>query len=158
MTKSPLFIADAMLGSLAKWLRILGFNTLYFKKIDDNELIRIAKQKDRMLLTRDTGLAKRKTINNCILINSNDTFEQLKEVLLWVKDQRSKVKGDPRCAACNGEFMPVDKESVIDAMPDYIFLGCDSFFKCKNCGKTYWNGSHKKMMDAKIEEVLQDIV
>jgi uncharacterized protein with PIN domain len=156
MTESPLFIADAMLGSLSKWLRILGFDTLYFKKIDDNELIRIAKQEDRMLLTRDAGLAKRKTIDNCILINSNNTFEQLKEVLLWVKGQGSRGKGDPRCTVCNGLLMPVDKKSVMDAIPDHIFLNCDSFFKCKNCGKIYWNGSHKKMMDAKIEEVLEE--
>jgi len=118
----PRFISDAMLGSLSKWLRILGLDTLYFKKIDDNELIRIAKQEDRTLLTRDAGLAKRKTIDNCILINSNDTFEQLKEVLLWVKGQGSEGKGNPRCTVCNGSLMPVDKESVMDAIPDHIFL------------------------------------
>ncbi len=163
MTESPLFIADAMLGSLSKWLRILGFDTLYFKKIDDNELIKIAKQEQRILLTRDTSLVKRKKIDSCILINSNNTFEQLKEVLLWVKRQahdaqRTTLHANLRCTVCNGLLMPVDKGFVMDAIPDHIFLNSDCFFRCKNCGKIYWNGSHKKMIDAKIEEVLQDII
>jgi uncharacterized protein with PIN domain len=177
MTEKPLFIADAMLGSLAKWLRILGFDTLYFKEIDDNELIRIARQEDRMLLTRDAGLVKRKTIDSYILITSNEVSEQLKEVLRIVCSKQYAVSSKQcaagteesaycllptayffsRCTECNGLLMPVDKESVMDAIPEHIFLSGDSFFKCKKCGKVYWNGSHKKMMDAKVEEVLKHI-
>ena len=93
----PRFIADVMLGSLARWLRILGFDTIYFRAIDDNELIKIARQQERTLLTRDTGIARRPSIKlkggtgesanrskvgpDVILIHSNSTLEQLKEVL-----------------------------------------------------------------------------
>ncbi|MCL4536784.1 MAG: Mut7-C RNAse domain-containing protein [Nitrospirae bacterium] len=157
MPKEERFIADAMLGNLAKWLRILGFDTLYFRTIDDNEIIRIAKQKQRILLTRDTCLVKRKTIDNCILINSNEVSGQLKEVLLWVKGQGSKVKGNPRCAKCNGELVSADSESVADDVPEHVFLNFNSFFRCKNCGKVYWEGSHRKLIDEKIQNILGEI-
>lgn len=157
MTENPLFIADAMLGSLAKWLRILGFDTLYFKTIDDNELVKIARQEQRILLTRDTHLVKRKKIDSYILIRSNEVSGQLKEVLLWIKNQGSKVKGNPRCAVCNGELSTADKESVANDVPEHVFLNFSSFFRCQSCGKVYWEGSHKKEMDAKIQEVLKEM-
>jgi uncharacterized protein with PIN domain len=157
MSNKPRFLSDAMLGSLAKWLRILGFDTLYFKIIDDNEIIKIAKQEQRILLTRDTRLVKNKKIDNCILINSNDISGQLKEVLLWVKGQGSKVKGNQRCAECNGELSTADKESVANDIPEHVFLNFNSFFRCNSCGKVYWEGSHKKLIDAKIKEILKEI-
>lgn len=146
-----------MLGSLAKWLRILGFDTLYFKAIDDNELIKIAKQEHRILLTRDTSLVKRKKIDSYILITSNEVSEQLKEVLLWVKGQGSKVKGNPRCAECNGGLSTADKESVANDVPEHVFLNFNSFFRCSSCGKVYWEGSHRKLIDEKIQNVLGEI-
>lgn len=157
MTESPIFISDAMLGSLSKWLRILGFDTLYFRNIDDNALIKIAKQEQRILLTRDTRLAKSKKIDSYILINSNDISGQLREVLLWIKDRGAKVKGDPRCAGCNGELLSADRESVVDDVPEHVFLNFSSFFKCKDCSKIYWEGSHKKLIDAKLCEAFKEI-
>jgi uncharacterized protein with PIN domain len=157
MTESPLFIADAMLGSLAKWLRILGFDTLYFKTIDDNEIVKIAKQEQRILLTRDTRLVKTKKIDCYILINSNNISGQLREVLSWIKDRGSEVKGNPRCAECNGELSTADKEFVANDVPEHVFLNFYSFFRCQSCGKVYWEGSHKKEIDAKIQEVLKEI-
>src|SRR5208283_689191 len=93
----PRFVADVMLGSLARWLRILGFDTIYFRVIDDNELIKIALQQERILLTRDTGIARRnlkkknrgtgesenrrKIGPDVVLIHSNNTLEQLREAL-----------------------------------------------------------------------------
>ena len=84
MSDQPRFIADVMLGSLAKWLRILGFDTLYFKDIDDRELIKRAKQEQRVLLTRDTRLVKSKKVAEHILIKANDAPGQLKEVLKFL--------------------------------------------------------------------------
>lgn len=140
-----------MLGSLSRWLRILGFDTLYYKSIDDNELIRIAKQQQRIILTRDTGIAKRKGIDNFILITSNDTLEQLKDVL-----RKSNLKcGAPRCAECNGELEAAEREAVADSIPKHVFIHSNSFFRCRDCGKVYWEGSHKKSIDARIKEILK---
>jgi uncharacterized protein with PIN domain len=156
MTESPLFISDAMLGSLAKWLRILGFDTLYFKAIDDNEIVKIAKQEQRILLTRDTRLVKRKKIDNYIMITSNDVSEQLKEVLKSLSSTLT-LTCFTRCAECNGELSTADKESVANDVPEYVFLNFDSFFRCSSCGKVYWEGSHRKVIDEKIQNVLGEI-
>jgi uncharacterized protein with PIN domain len=173
MSNLPRFISDVMLGSLAKWLRILGFDTLYFNNIDDNELIKTAKQQDRILLTRDTGIARRKGVDKLILINSEDMFEQLKEVLRGIpgtpylslgrgtKIDKYGVPGIPfqqsRCAECNGELVVTDKGAVADAVPEYVFLNRNSFFRCSDCGKVYWDGSHRKLIDEKIREILGEI-
>ncbi len=168
MLEKPRFIADAMLGSLAKWLRILGFDTLYFKIIDDNELIKIARQEQRIILTRDTHLVKRKGIGNYFLISSNDTLKQLKEVLRMVCSKHGAADIEegaycllpttyfsPRCAKCNGELLSAGRESVVNDVPEHVFLNFNSFLKCKDCGKVYWGGSHKKIIDTKIHGVLK---
>lgn len=147
-----------MLGSLAKWLRILGFDTIYFKTIDDNELIKIAKQEHRILLTRDTRLIKRKEIDNYILINSNDVSGQLKEVLKSLTLTLALALACfSRCAECNGELSTADKESVANDVPEHVFLNFDSFFRCSSCGKVYWEGSHRKLIDEKIQNILGEI-
>lgn len=163
MTESPLFIADAMLGSLAKWLRIFGFDTIYFKTIDDKELIKIAKQEHRILLTRDTRLVKSKKIDSYMLINSNDVSGQLREVLTAiVSSQPSAVSSkqrelQPRCIKCNGELMSADKESVANDVSEHVYFNFDSFLRCSSCGKVYWEGSHRKLIDEKIQNILGEI-
>lgn len=154
MADQPRFIADVMLGSLAKWLRILGFDTLYFRNIDDSELVKIAKQEQRILLTRDTRLVKSKKVAEHILIKANDTPGQLKEVL---KSLSSTSTSFSRCANCNGELEFADKESVSGDVPEHVILNFDSFLRCMDCGKVYWEGSHKKLIYDQIRKVLEEI-
>jgi len=150
------FICDAMLGSLARWLRLLGFDTIYSRTISDNELIRIARIEDRIVLTRDTGIPKRKGPQRTILIQSNDTFEQLKEVLKAGEWQRAKGER-PRCTLCNGELAAAEKDAVAGRVPEYVFLNATSFFICMECGKVYWHGSHKKSIDSRLQKILEQI-
>lgn len=154
--QQPKFISDVMLGSLSKWLRILGFDTLYFKDIDDNELIKISKQEQRILLTRDTRLIRRKMIDKYILVSSDDVLEQVKEVLKTLS-MSSTLECFSRCAKCNGELFIVNKESVANNVPEYVFLNFDSFFKCRGCGKVYWEGSHIKSMNNKVKKILEEL-
>ena len=155
VSDNPRFISDVMLGSLARWLRILGFDTIYFRAIDDNELIKIARQQERILLTRDTGIARRKHIQQLILVNSNATLEQLKEVLSALKKMnRSFPQLSPRCTLCNGELAATAREAVADRIPEYVFLNATSFFTCRECGKVYWHGSHKKSIDSMLNKIL----
>jgi uncharacterized protein with PIN domain len=113
----PRFVADVMLGSLAKWLRIMGFDTLYFRVINDNELVRIAKQQGRMLLTRDTGIYNSKKSGECHLIRSQNTMEQIREVLKALSAQPGKIISSQRCASCNGELLPVERSSIFGEVP-----------------------------------------
>lgn len=152
------FISDAMLGSLTKWLRIVGYDTVYFRSIDDHELIRIAMQQQRIILTKDTGLAKTKKMNQIILIHSNYTGEQLKEVLLHIRKESFKLPElPPRCISCNGELLLANKEYALDNVPEYIFLKQKNFLECMNCGKVFWHGSHKKNIDETINGILEEI-
>ncbi len=147
-----------MLGSLAKWLRIMGYDTLYFRSIDDSELVRIAIQEQRIILTRDTGLAKTKKTSQIILIHSNYTSEQLKEVLLFIKKKSFKLPElPPRCISCNGKLILANKESALNNVPDYVFLKQKNFLECLDCGKVFWQGSHKKNIDETINGILEGI-
>ena len=149
------FIADAMLGRLARWLRFLGFDTLYYYGISDSNLVRIAREQDRTILTRDTRLIKRKGLGSNILITSNDPFNQLLEVVRSFNLSRFDFLG--RCVKCNGELLKVaDKEQVKDAVPEFVFLQHNDFLKCPDCGKIYWQGSHPKKFREKVAEIISD--
>ena len=157
MSDHPRLIADVMLGSLARWLRILGYDTIYFRAIDDNELIKIARQQERILLTRDTGIARRKHIQQLILVESNTTLEQLKEALTVLKKMGPAFPQlSPRCTLCNGELAAAEREAVADRIPEYVFLNATSFFSCMQCGKVYWYGSHKKSIDSQLKKILDN--
>ncbi|MBE0426865.1 MAG: Mut7-C RNAse domain-containing protein [Nitrospirae bacterium] len=148
------FIADAMLGRLARWLRFLGFDTLYYPDISDGRLIRIAREQDRFILTRDTRLVKRKGLNNYLLINANNSFKQLFQVLDTLKIRRFKPLS--RCVACNGQLSQIsDKTEVKDLVPEYVFLHYKVFFRCNDCGKIYWEGSHPRKFKEKLVDILK---
>jgi len=152
----PRFISDAMLGSLSKWLRILGFDTLYFTTINDNEIIKLARQEQRILLTKDIGLIKNKKVNSCIQIKSDDVLQQLKEVLSVISSGQ-QFDLSPRCPECNGTLALTDRGAIAGDVPEHVFLNFNSFFRCMNCGKVYWEGSHKRLIDRKIEQVFKEI-
>lgn len=147
------FIADVMLGRLARWLRLLGFDTVYYYDISDRRLIKVAKEQRRLILTRDTRLVKIKGIKDYLLIRANDSFQQLLEVIhaLDLKDFYLLT----RCVACNGQLSKVpDKKEVRDSIPDFVFHNFHVFLKCHDCGKVYWEGTHPKMFRDKLAEVL----
>jgi hypothetical protein len=142
-----------MLGRLARWLRLLGFDTVYYYDISDRRLIKVAKEQRRLILTRDTRLIKIKGIKDYLLIRANDSFQQLLEVIhaLDLKDFYLLT----RCVACNGQLSKVpDKKEVRDSIPDFVFHNFHVFLKCHDCGKVYWEGTHPKMFRDKLAEVL----
>jgi uncharacterized protein len=145
------FIADIMLGKLAKWLGILGIDCLYFNKIPAPALIKTALDENRIILTRNTGLKSNKTPKT-IFIKDDNWQEQLKEIL-------PVLKIDPglfftRCVKCNEKLTAVQKEIVKDFVPDYVFKTSRNFSYCEKCGKYYWDGTHIE----KVKELLNKIV
>jgi uncharacterized protein with PIN domain len=156
MDETPRFIADAMLGSLARWLRIVGVDTLYFRVIEDAELVRIAKQEGRILLSKDTALCRSKRTGKRLLIRSDKTLEQLKEVVKAFNISYGTMAIPKRCTLCNGVLVPAGRNRVYAEVPDYVFQQNDAFLKCGECGKVYWEGSHRAAMVEILTAVIKD--
>lgn len=143
-----------MLGRLARWMRFLGFDTLYYPNISDSRLIRVAREQDRFILTRDTRLIKIKGVEDYLLIKANDSFEQLLEVIEALKLKQFNPLS--RCVKCNGLLTRIlNKSKIKDSIPEYVFLNFNDFLKCSDCGKIYWEGSHPKKFREKLSEVLK---
>ena len=133
-----------MLGRLAKWLRIMGFNVYYFRNIQDNELIKISCISGRILLTRDTELIKRSDIGPYLFIKNNRLQDQLLEVFESLGLTLNPDKFLTRCLCCNGDIESIPYEQAEGKVPDFIFISHRLFSKCKECGKIYWAGTHQR--------------
>ncbi len=142
------FVADHMLGRLAKWLRILGYDTVYSPSLDDPDLVRISQAEGRLLLTRDTGIARRKGVD-CLLVNSDKLDEQLAQV---VRHCGLHLDGElmSRCLRCNEVLDEVHRETARDRVPPYVWQTQSQFRRCPACSRLYWRGTHWDKMRERI--------
>ncbi len=148
------FIADAMLGRLARWLRFLGFDTLYYPVISDSRLIKFAREQDRCILTRDTRLIQTKRVGDYLLIRANDSYKQLLEVINTLKLKAFNLLS--RCVKCNGCLTRIsDKAEIKDSVPEFVYLNINVFLKCIDCGRVYWEGSHPKQFMEKVKDIIK---
>ncbi len=148
----PLFLADEMLGALARWLRVCGHDVEYARDVDDETLIQMASNSGRHLLTRDVFLARR--YQDSLLLHSLDAMEQLRTVL-----DHYDIKIDmprARCSLCNGELREVTRTDVSTEVPEASLAAFDEFYRCRNCGKVYWHGSHWQDMESKLARLRND--
>lgn len=150
------FFADRMLGKLAKKLRILGFDTLYFNDIEEKTILELLHEEERVLLTRDRSLHSRalKAGLDSYLLKSDHWNSQLRSVI-----QRFRLTGDDfhlfyRCSECNDELEEADASSVSGQVPDFVLYTNDNFMRCPGCGRIYWKGTHLE----KIMKSLQGII
>lgn len=149
------FVADAMLGRLARWLRILGFDVLYVPDIEDRELVRIAREQERTILTRDSHFLSRKGLKGLIFITSDDARSQLREAVEHMGMHDAVPLS--RCPVCNGALEVVDrKETVRESVPDHVFHVFSDFIKCTKCGKVYWEGSHFQGIQGTLKDIVKD--
>ncbi len=141
-----------MLGTLAKWLRILGYDARFDPALDDHQLVRQARAEDRILLTRDRELARRPGLR-VLLIESEDLDEQIRQVLddLGLSPDRSFS----RCPVCNGPLEALDGQAARKRVPAYVARTHDEFKSCPACQRVYWRGGHRQRMDRFLEQ-LQD--
>ena len=151
-SKKKAFFADVMLGRLAKWLRILGYNTSYEQTITSEKLVNAARNEKRMILTRNKKLIKILDESEYLFIDGNFLVNQLKQVIEKFSLDISE-NFLSRCTECNAEIAPVSKEEVINDVPDFIFRTQNEFSKCPECGKIFWQGTHLKRM----EEILKNL-
>ena len=142
------FIADAMLGRLAKRLRLLGFDVLYDPALVDNEILRISLEHDRVILTRDTGFAARPLARNHVLIDSDHVDDQVRQVL----EAFSMPPTGPltRCSACNAMLVPLTRDDARNIVPEHVYATNTVFFQCGQCGRVYWRGSHVRRWEERL--------
>ncbi len=135
------FAADCMLGKLAKALRIMVYDTFYKSYIDDAKLVNIAYQENRIILTRDRELTKRKKAKRCLYINETNPKKQIEQVVEKFNLDNYK-KPLTRCLICNSKLIAIDKKSVKNKVPEYTYKTIEEFYKCPGCGKIYWSATH----------------
>lgn len=135
------FVADVMLGRLAKRLRLLGFDVLYDPAMDDNEIIRLSLEQDRTILTRDTRLTHRPLAFRHIFISSVNVQEQLQQVIDAV-ETGTKIHVLTRCSVCNTPVTQISREDAKDLVPEHVLAVHRDFTRCGTCGRIYWMGSH----------------
>ena len=138
-----------MLGRLATWLRLLGYDTAYPRNAADADLARLARSEERVLLTRDVELTRRRGVR-CLLIESDQVFLQVQQVLtafrLTTQDAFS------RCTVCNNSLVEVAKESVRGSVPPYVYDTQERFCRCTKCERIYWRGTHWAQIAARLED------
>lgn len=150
--RAPRFVLDVHLGRLARWLRMLGFDSLYRTDYDDAEIIDIAAAEHRIILTRDQGLLKNSRVTHGYWVRTTNPKTQLAEIVDRF-DLRSRFAPFTRCMECNGETVACRLDDVTDQVPPKVRKRATDFRRCTACGKAYWAGSHVARMQALIDEL-----
>lgn len=144
------FICDQMLGTLAKWLRIMGYDTLYGNG-DDSELVKISVDEKRILLTRDRELHAR--CKNSLLVDSTELKKQIAEVMAALNLEINLKKTLSRCTVCNTPVEKIAKEEVMGRVPPHAYESNDDFWICPGCKRIYWLGTHWANMKNFMEKL-----
>src|SRR5262245_9914278 len=140
------FAADCMLGTLAKWLRVLGHDVAYFRAIEDGALVEMAAREGRTLLTADRRLVRRRQARDHVLVRSHDLRDQITQVL---RERRLTLASEPllgRCLRCNTLTEQVPPEAVRDRIPVYVYRTQERFTRCPGCARVYWRATHVTRM------------
>jgi uncharacterized protein with PIN domain len=155
MSSEPKFIVDNMLGTVARWLRILGYDTVYDRKAEDWMILRRAELEGRIIITRDRGLHNKATKNGLrsILLWDDEMPDRLARISLIAGIRLTVDFTKTRCPEDNTPLVKVrDKSEIKGSVPPRVYSLHEDFWKCPRCGKVYWVGSHWRH----IEKVLQE--
>ncbi len=147
------FVVDCMLGKLAKWLKILGFDVAYFNKAEDGKLLSLARKEGRVLLTRDHRLRAEAKDVRALLIESESWEGQLEQVLDEFRLKR-EAKPYSRCIQCNSELKSLSRRAAKNLVAPFVYEQAASFAICPACGRVFWQGTHFEDMDGKIGQIL----
>ena len=146
------FACDAMLGGLARWLRAAGYDAFWQQGIDDRELIRLARETGRTLLSADTGLFEFAVIRDGV---QPALFVPLRlspvQQLGFVLRKLGLAMREPRCMVCGGELVDVPREQVRDRVPPRTFAWLEQYWECGRCRRVFWRGTHWQRIAAALQ-------
>jgi uncharacterized protein with PIN domain len=131
-----------MLGKLARWLRILGFDAAYERRISDEKLIALARAEGRILLTRDTRLVRRRSLPAHLLVESERAPAQLRQTLEAMGLSVDTGALLSRCLVCNVATEEISREEARPEVPPYVFRTQRRFSRCPGCRRIYWRATH----------------
>ena len=154
--EQPRFLADSMLGKLARWLRVLGYDAAYERAMDDAALVERAREEGRVLLTRDRGLLKRRRLRSGVLVDHDDPMEQLGQLARQFGLSLDPGRLFHRCLECNVMMDPVEPEAIREEVPPYVFRTQKRFARCPACGKVFWAATHVDGMRRALELALRE--
>ena len=151
---SPRFIVDLNVGRLARWLRMIGYDTVLFDHRDDKYLIHIALTENRIVLTRDTQIIQRRIVAvgeiKALLVTSDNPLQQIQQVIK-VFGLNPGFNPFKLCLECNIPLEPVSKEVIKARVPLYVYATKSQYVECPNCRRIYWQGTHWQAMLKKLE-------
>lgn len=151
----PRFAADAMLGRLAHWLRILGFDCRYEPGVSDADLARRAVEEERVVLTRDRAFPEEWRGPAVRVLRAEATFEQLREVVRAF-DLAARIRLFSRCNRCNAPLERASREEARGRVPARVWEHHERFRRCPACGRLYWEGSHVRRMRRVVDALLAE--
>ena len=146
------FVADGHLGKLVRDLRLLGIDVVYDRAAEDRQLVRMASDENRALLTRDRRLLMHAAVRHGYYLRSQNPREQIVEVLRRF-NLSSALTPFSRCLRCNQSLEPAKKAEVFDELEPLTRIYYEQFRRCRGCGQVYWSGSHFDKLRARIEEI-----
>ena len=152
--RDPRFVVDVNLGRLARLLRVLGFDVWWSSDADDATLADVSLGQQRILLTRDRGLLKRRAITHGLFVHSQQPEEQVVEVIRRL-DLEQRLAPLTRCLRCNGTLAAVSKDAVLDQLEPLTRQYYTEFSRCSECGRIYWAGSHHARLVGLVERLRQ---
>ena len=150
-------IVDNNVGKLAKWLRIMGYDTLLFREKDDGKMVKGALAQGRVILTRDTQIMKRRLVTNgrlrAILIEDDNPKVQLCQIVSAL-DLDYQFRPFSLCLECNQNLVARSKDEVRDLVPPYVLKTQTQYMECPSCHRIYWRGTHWRAMIKELESFM----
>ena len=145
------FIADENVFKLGRWLRILGYDVIYYSPSSDAELAGRALKENRIILTRDHDFLDMKMVERCLLLDSTNPIEQLKQVIEAFNLTPTAERIFSRCVKCNAPIEQIEKTAVFSHVPPYVYKTQETFFRCTGCENIYWPGTHIENVKNKLK-------
>lgn len=154
MTARLKFIVDHNVGKLARWLRMMGYDTRLFSGDNDSHMLKLAQEEGRVILTKDTQIMKRRLVNNgevkTLFIESDEPELQMQQVIATF-GLDPQFKPFTICLECNQPLVAMDKARVKDLVPPFVFKTQSQYMMCPTCQRVYWQGTHWQAMTEKLK-------
>jgi uncharacterized protein with PIN domain len=143
-------------GKLARWLRMMGFDSLFFSGDDDGQMVKQALAEDRIIVTRDSDIMKRGAISRgrirAVLIKSEVPEQQMRQ-LMGTFDLKGQSHPFTLCLECNGTLVPRSRSEVAGRVPPYVYRTQAQYMECPRCHRIYWRGTHWQAMVRRLEKL-----